>query len=65
MLDASLAAGGTTLRDFRDGHGNPGYFAVQLKVYGHAGAPCPQCGTTIRSQRIGQRSSYFCPRCQR
>ena len=65
VLEEALAAGGTTLRDFRDGHGNPGYFAVQLKVYGHAGERCPQCGTTIRSQRIGQRSSYFCPRCQR
>lgn len=64
VLEEALAAGGTTLRDFRDGQGNPGYFAVQLQVYGRAGQPCPHCAAPIRCRRIGQRSSYYCPRCQ-
>ena len=65
VLTAAIAQGGTTLRDFRQEDGRPGYFAQQLQVYGRAGEPCPECGTPIRSRVIGQRSSYFCCRCQR
>lgn len=65
VLEEAIAAGGTTLRDFRDGQGNPGYFAVQLQVYGRTDQPCPCCAAPIRCRRIGQRSSYDCPRCQR
>ena len=65
VLDAAVAEGGTTLRDFVREAGQPGYFALRLRVYGRMGQPCPACGEPIRHQRIGQRSSFFCPRCQR
>lgn len=65
VLAAAIAQGGTTLRDFVGGDGRPGYFAQQLHVYGRAGQACQRCGGPIRSQRIAQRSSYYCPRCQR
>ena len=65
VLTAAIAEGGTSLRDFVQEDGNPGYFAQQLRVYGRAGAPCLGCGEPIRQQRIGQRSSFYCPRCQR
>ena len=64
VLQASITQGGTTLRDFVKDDGNPGYFAQSLRVYGRAGEPCVQCGTPLRQQRIGQRSSFYCPRCQ-
>ncbi len=65
VLAAAIRAGGTTLRDFTDSDGRPGYFARQLHVYGREGEPCPACGTPIRLEVIGQRASYFCPKCQR
>lgn len=65
VLAEALAAGGTTINDFRQNDGRPGYFKQQLLVYGRAGEPCRTCGTTIICSRLGQRSSYFCPRCQR
>jgi len=63
-LEAAIAAGGSTLRDFcgPDGMGD---FQVQHKVYGRAGEPCLACGTTLRQIRQGQRSTFYCPRCQR
>lgn len=64
VLEASIAAGGTTLRDFTDPSGKPGYFVLSLQVYGRADLPCSRCGSTVRQQRIGQRSSFFCARCQ-
>lgn len=64
VLSAAIAAGGTTLRDFSDTAGRPGYFSQQLRVYGRAGLPCPGCGTPLRQERIAQRASYFCCRCQ-
>jgi formamidopyrimidine-DNA glycosylase len=64
VLDASIVQGGTTLRDYVKEDGNPGYFARSLRVYGRTGEPCPACGTALREQRIGQRSSFYCPRCQ-
>ncbi len=64
VLQASITQGGTTLRDFVREDGNPGYFARSLRVYGRAGEPCSVCGTALRQQRIGQRSSFYCPRCQ-
>lgn len=63
-LSDALAAGGTTLRDFRNSDGLPGYFQLETRVYGRAGEPCRACGTTIRQARQGQRSTYWCPRCQ-
>jgi formamidopyrimidine-DNA glycosylase len=65
VLQAALAAGGTTLRDYRQGDGNPGGFQVQLLVYGRAGQPCSVCGHPLRLARIGQRSAYYCSKCQR
>ncbi len=64
VLAAAIDKGGTTLRDFVDSEGQPGYFANELLVYGRKGEPCTQCGTPIRQQVIGQRSSFFCPACQ-
>lgn len=65
VLGESIRAGGTTLRDFYGGDGRPGYFAQRLQVYDREGQDCLKCGTAIRQQVIGQRSSYYCPRCQR
>ena len=64
-LELALAAGGSTLRDFVDATGALGCFQQQLEVYGRAGEPCHTCGTTVRSIRQGQRSTFYCPRCQR
>ena len=64
-LRRAIKAGGTTLRDFRNGEGRPGYFQQTLHVYGRAGEPCTACGTPVRGVRIGQRSAFFCPQCQR
>ena len=65
VLRHALEAGGTTLRDYRNAEGKPGYFAVQLQVYGRAGQPCPQCGAKVQVDRIGQRSTFFCRHCQK
>lgn len=65
VLREAIAAGGTTLRDFVASDGQPGYFRQRLQVYDRAGEPCLTCGTVLRSARIGQRSSFFCARCQR
>ncbi|MEW8692586.1 MAG: zinc finger domain-containing protein, partial [Candidatus Thiodiazotropha endolucinida] len=65
VLEEAIAQGGTTLRDFLKEDGNPGYFAQSLQVYGKPGKPCPRCSGTIRSKTIGQRSTFFCPACQR
>ena len=64
-LQKAIAAGGTTLRDFLGATGNPGYFQLKLKVYGRAGEPCYVCGRSIRGTRSGQRSTFYCPQCQR
>ena len=63
-LRRGIAKGGTTLRDFRDSHGRPGFFQLTLKVYGRAGEPCGRCGKTVRAQPLGGRRVFFCPRCQ-
>ncbi len=65
VLQAAIKQGGTTLRDFVDGEGRPGYFQQQLNVYGREGEPCHQCGTAIKQLRQGQRATYYCPHCQR
>lgn len=65
VLAEAIEQGGTTLRDFANAEGRPGYFGLRLSVYGRAGAPCPNCGRPIACLRIGQRSSYFCRGCQR
>ncbi|OQY20627.1 MAG: DNA-formamidopyrimidine glycosylase [Desulfobacteraceae bacterium 4572_35.1] len=64
VLRAAIRAGGTTLQDFVNGHGAPGYFQQQLFVYGREGQPCLKCGTLLIKKRIGQRSAFFCFNCQ-
>ena len=64
-LDAAIAKGGSTLRDFVGGDGAPGYFQQDYFVYGRAGQACRVCGTPVRLIRQGQRSTFFCGRCQR
>ena len=65
VLERAINSGGTTLRDFVNGQGEPGYFQQTLQVYGRAGEPCRQCHTPIQSVVIGGRNSYFCKVCQR
>ena len=65
ILLHAITRGGTTLRDFLAPDGAPGYFEQELFVYGRAGEPCKVCGTPIRSAVIGQRITYWCPRCQK
>lgn len=65
VLAAAIERGGTTLRDFIGGDGQPGYFQQELFVYGRAGLPCKVCATPLREVRLGQRASVYCPRCQR
>jgi formamidopyrimidine-DNA glycosylase len=65
VLDDAIAAGGTTFRDFLDSSGEPGYFVQKLSVYDRAGEPCRKCRTPIKRLVIGQRSSYYCPKCQK
>ena len=64
VLEEAIAAGGTTLRDFRAADGRPGYFRGQLAVYGRGGEPCIRCGMPVRLVRSAQRSTYYCPGCQ-
>ena len=64
-LELAIDAGGTTLRDFSNSDGKPGYFAQQLTVYGREGEPCMICEATIRRIVQSGRASYFCPKCQR
>ncbi len=64
VLAAAIKQGGTTLRDFTNSAGKPGYFQQQLQVYGRSGEACVSCGATIRSVTLGQRNTFYCPRCQ-
>ncbi len=64
ILAWAIERGGTTLRDFLNPDGAPGYFFRELNVYGRAGEPCKVCGTPIKQAVLGQRSTFWCPRCQ-
>lgn len=64
VLTEAIRQGGTTLRDFVNGHGQPGYFQQTLNVYGREDQPCPSCGGMIRCLRLGQRSTFYCTACQ-
>lgn len=63
-LNRAIAAGGTTLRDFSNADGNPGYFQQTLNVYGREGEKCRQCDNTIRRVTSGGRSIFYCSHCQ-
>ena len=65
VLTEAICQGGTTLNDFADGGGNPGYFQVALSVYDREGQKCGRCGSSIRRIVQGGRSTYYCPGCQR
>lgn len=64
VLARAIEQGGTTLKDFAQVDGRPGYFSQQLNVYGRAGQPCRVCQTPIISITLGQRNTFYCPRCQ-
>ena len=64
-LEHALVAGGSSLRDYVGSDGMAGNFQSQFRVYGRAGEPCPRCGKSIREIRQGQRSTFYCPKCQR
>lgn len=65
VLAKSIKQGGTTLRDFVNSDGQPGYFKQQLLAYDRAGEPCTQCEQPIKQKVMAQRSTYYCPNCQR
>lgn len=65
VLKRAIRAGGTTLRDFHGGDGEPGYFRQELNVYGRDGLPCMNCGRPISVAVLGQRSTFYCSACQR
>ncbi|TMP25243.1 DNA-formamidopyrimidine glycosylase [Pseudoalteromonas rubra] len=64
-LASAIKQGGTTLKDFAQSDGKPGYFAQELLVYGRKGEPCVSCETELKEIRLGQRSTVYCPQCQR
>lgn len=64
VLTEAIAAGGTTIRDYRDARGEAGTFARRLAVYGREGEPCVRCGTPVVRTVFGGRSAFWCPTCQ-
>jgi len=65
VLERAIAAGGTTLKDFYGGDGEPGYFQQQLEVYGRDEKSCNRCKSEISLIVLGQRSTFYCKYCQR
>ncbi|NOY61189.1 MAG: bifunctional DNA-formamidopyrimidine glycosylase/DNA-(apurinic or apyrimidinic site) lyase, partial [Calditrichaeota bacterium] len=65
VLNAAIKKGGTTLNDFRNAYGEPGFFQLELAVYGRADRPCAECGNPIHKTVLGGRSTFFCPNCQK
>jgi formamidopyrimidine-DNA glycosylase len=65
VLRQAISQGGTTLRDYLGADGAPGYFRQRLYVYERRGKPCRRCGTPVRAMTQGQRSTYYCPTCQK
>lgn len=64
VLAKAITQGGTTLKDFSQTDGKPGYFAQKLQVYGRSGEACHRCGELIESMVIGQRNTFYCGHCQ-
>ena len=65
ILEAAVAAGGSSIRDYKDADGLDGLFQHAHRVYGRKGEPCLRCGEAVRRRVIGGRSSFYCPRCQK
>lgn len=64
VLKKAIQCGGTTLKDFTRSDGSPGYFRIELKVYGKENQSCPRCKAKLKSVRIAGRNSVYCPKCQ-
>ncbi len=65
VLEEAIARRGTTIRNYRDGLGQPGENQARLQIYGRPpGSPCPVCGTPVERVVVAQRGTTFCPRCQ-
>lgn len=65
ILGHAIERGGTTLRDFINPDGEPGYFELELSAYGRGGEPCPRCGRPLKQAAIGQRTTVWCGHCQK
>ncbi|PSW04926.1 bifunctional DNA-formamidopyrimidine glycosylase/DNA-(apurinic or apyrimidinic site) lyase [Photobacterium lipolyticum] len=65
VLAFAIEQGGTTLKDFKNADGKPGYFAQELQVYGKGGEPCPRCDKLLSNIKIGQRATVYCSHCQK
>jgi len=65
VLSEAIEAGGSSISDYVDAQGRKGFFQFQHRVYQHTGDPCVNCGTAIRRAIVTQRSSHFCPKCQK
>lgn len=65
VLEKAIELGGSSLKDFASADGSSGHFQNAVQVYGRTAAPCYVCGTPVKMLRQGQRSSFYCPRCQR
>ncbi|MDA3962057.1 MAG: bifunctional DNA-formamidopyrimidine glycosylase/DNA-(apurinic or apyrimidinic site) lyase [Planctomycetota bacterium] len=65
VLSEAIAAGGSTIKDFRQAGGSSGYFQTRFAVYGRDGQDCTACGSTLKHAVLGQRATVWCPRCQR
>jgi formamidopyrimidine-DNA glycosylase len=65
VLNEAIAAGGSSVSDYVDSDGEPGFFQFQHRVYGREGEPCLSCGTPVKRVVIAGRSSHYCPRCQK
>jgi formamidopyrimidine-DNA glycosylase len=65
VLREAIAAGGSSISDYVDAEGRKGFFQFSHRVYQHTGQPCVNCGTPVRRTLVAQRSSHFCPRCQK
>jgi formamidopyrimidine-DNA glycosylase len=65
VLNEAIEAGGSSISDYVDAEGREGFFQIHHRVYGRTGEPCVTCGTPIKRVIVTQRSSHFCPRCQK
>ncbi len=63
-LEHAISCGGSTIRDYINGDGEPGYFQMNFTVYGKADEPCEVCRTPIEKSKMGGRATFFCPTCQ-
>ena len=65
VLSEAIEAGGSSISDYVDAEGRKGFFQFSHRVYQHTGEPCVTCGAKIRRVLVAQRSSHFCPKCQK